>query len=42
MPDPTDDIRFGAAQNILDAPPMEVGEIDDLLRELDDIRGARR
>ena len=29
------DVRLGAAQHILEAPPMEVGEIDDL-------RGARR
>lgn len=37
-----EDRRRSAAADILDAEPMEVGDIDDLRRELDDLRAARR
>jgi hypothetical protein len=31
--------RAAAGQRFLDAPPMEVGSVDDLLDELDRLRG---
>ena len=33
--------RQDAGKRFLSAPPMEVGSVDDLLRELDDLRGRR-
>jgi len=36
------DVRAAAATAVLDAPSMEVGEVEELLRELDEVRGARR
>lgn len=33
--------RRSAGRRFLSAPPMEVGGVDDLLRELDDLRSRR-